>query len=141
MYAAATLNGNIVAIHKKLHAVERYVECSNKDLQIIKIRKVKELLPNPSDLYNLYLVEYRDSYVSRVHLSTLHRECDELVYVKDVLNDILEYDNLTMKNRKSIAKTILILERLLDDSEDIDDSILCEIDDLNKSYLKRVMED
>lgn len=141
MYAAVNSDGRIVAIHKKLCVVEEYTERNDEDLQIIKIGKMKDLAFNSSNLYNLYLVKYRDSYVPEKYLSVLRYECDELVYVKDTLSDLLEYDNLTMKDKKSIAKTILILERLLDDSEELDDSMLDEIENLNESYLRRIMED
>ena len=74
------------------------------------------------DLDTLYLVRYADTYVQSGYLEYLELSSSQCLYderqCKDVLLRILEVNHLTDKERKSIEKTIKIVDRLLTESRE-----------------------
>lgn len=141
MYAAVNADGRIIAIHKKLDVVEEYIDENELQCHIIKIKKAHEYRLDTQKFSDLYLVKYRDKYVPESYSRLISRECSELEYIRDELDRLLEDERLAKKDRKYIAKTILVLERLLDDSEEVPESILDEISEMNNTYRLKIMEE
>lgn len=127
MYCVYDNNKNIIALHDELYVVETYkshVEKSHTeppDLRIgkIKNKKIKKII----DYDDLYLVRYADTYVQSGYSDYLNIMTDQHIYdeqqCRDVLLRILECQvDITDKERKSIERTVKVIDRLLQDSKE-----------------------
>lgn len=127
MYCVYDNNDNIIAFHDDICVVRSYIHNINKsynneyqDLHIGKIKKKK--LKNIKDLDNLYLVRYSDTYIQSgyllYHELTTAQQIYDNTQCKDTLLKILECEDITDKERKSIERTVKIIDRILQDSKE-----------------------
>lgn len=131
MYCVYDTKQNIIALHDDLDVVETYMENVMKcnpnlpELQIGKIKKKK--LKNIVDLDELYLVRYSDTYVQSGYLVYLEVLSDQFIYdeqlCKDVLLRMLECSDITDKERKSMERTVKVVDRLLQESKEFTPSL------------------
>jgi hypothetical protein len=152
MYCVYDDRNNIVAFHDDLDIVETYVEhvkLTNEDhpeLHIGKIKKKK--LKNLTDLDNLYLVRYSDTYVQSGYLIYLELISSQHIYdeqqCRDTLLKILECNIITDKERKSIERTVEVIDRFLQESKKFTPSLnelqRCEADYAPYMYNKYMFQ-
>jgi hypothetical protein len=121
----------VVAFHDELEVVETYVanamRCNQNlpELHIGKIKKKK--VKNMTEYDELYLVRYCDTYVQSGYLVYLEILSDQFIYdeklCKDVLLRILECKDITDKERKSIERTVKVVDRVLQESKEFTPSL------------------
>ena len=111
----------IIALHDNKEVVEKYCELlkeyHNVNLSIGKIKKKAE--NRIKNLDDLYLVRYGDTYVQSGYLLYLQMSSAQLIEdiskTKDVLLRILELDDLSKKEIKSMERTVMCLTRIYDE--------------------------
>jgi hypothetical protein len=137
MYAAVNRDGRIIAIHKKEDVVLSFTEGMD-DVNLIKFKRKVE-----SEKFNdLYLIKHRGKYLPQGYLRAINYEADDLYTTYDTLREILESDSVTDKERKWIAKTMVIVDRILDESmESLSDENLDEMEDMRHEYLRKIRDD
>ena len=131
MYCVFDTNNNIIAFHDDLEVVELYkdhVTRSNPDLPELHIGKIKKKKMKRIDDYDeLYLVRYSDTYVQSGYLIYLELLSDQFIYdeqqCRDVLLRILECRDITDKERKSIERTVKVVDRILQESKEFTPSL------------------
>ena len=142
MYCIYDTNKKIIAFHDDYDVVETYVDHIYKchkgeefpNLRIGKIKKKK--LKKVIDIDNLYLVRYADTYVQSGYIEYLELISSQHIYdnqqCKDILLKILECNPLSDKERKSIEKTVEIIDRFLSEAKEFTPTLydlkMCEID-------------
>ena len=140
MYCVYDNNKNIIAFHDDIDVVEAYVDRVNQshddpsELYIGKIKKKK--LKHITDLDDLYLVRYADTYVQTGYLVYLELLSDQVIHdeqhCKDILLRILECYNISDKERKSLERSVEVIDRILQDSREFTPTLKqlksCELD-------------
>lgn len=143
MYCVYDTKNNVIAFHDDYDVVETYVNHVKKthtgqevipDLHIGKIKKKK--VQHLTDFDDLYLVRYADTYIQNGYFLYLELMSKQHIYdeqqCKDVLLRMLECYRLTDKERKSIEKTVKIIDKVLMESKTFTPSLeelkSCEID-------------
>ena len=126
MYCVYDNTGNVIAFHDEYDVVETYLDNLKSshdnlpDLHIGKIKKKK--IKNVKDLDNLYLVRYADTYVQSEYLTCIELMSHQSIYdnkqCKDVLLKILECYPISNKERKSIERTVDIIDRLVKEAKE-----------------------
>lgn len=151
MYCVYDDHNNIVAFHDDLDIVETYVDHVRRtndeqpELHIGKIKKKK--LKKLMDLDNLYLVRYSDTYVQSGYLIYLELISSQHIYdeqqCRDTLLKILECNDITDKERKSIERSVGVIDRLLQESKTFTPTLnelqQCEIDYAPYLYNKSIL--
>ena len=125
MYCVYDGNNRIIAFHDDLEIVTSYVHdiqhshSDANDLQIGKIKKKK--VKSTIDYYDLYLVRYGDTYVQSRYIDYADLVGGQCMYdnqqCRDTLLRILECDDISDKERKSIEQTVKIINRILDNDK------------------------
>ena len=127
-------NDKIIAYHDDKKVIKRYIkkliDTYGTDKDDYKIDKVSN---NKYD-ENLYLVRHNDSYIQIKYYETMHLLedgiIDDEVFARDILNRILETEDLSKSERKSLLKSIIILNDIIDNHK----SEVLDIDDCDKLY-------
>ena len=127
-------NDKIIAYHDDKKVIKRYIkkliDTYGTDKDDYKIDKVSN---NKYD-ENLYLVRHNDSYIQIKYYETMHLLedgiIDDEVFARDILNRILETEDLSKSERKSLLKSIIILNDIIDSHK----SEVLDIDDCDKLY-------
>lgn len=131
MYCVYDNSKNMIAFHDDLDVVETYknnINISHPELPELHIGKIKKKkLKKIIDKDNLYLVRYSDTYVQSGYLMYLELLSDQHIYdnklCKDVLLRILECKDITGKERKSIERTVEVVDRILQESKEFTPTI------------------
>ena len=126
MYCVYDKSKKIIAFHDELDVVEVYknnVSVSHPELPELYIGKIKKKKLNKIiDIDSLYLVRYCDTYVQSGYLVYLELVSDQYIYdnkyCKDVLLRILECTDITDKERKSIERTVKVVDRILQEAKE-----------------------
>ena len=135
MYCVYDSNEHVIAFHDDYNVVETYVRRIQQshvddkynlpDLRIGKIKKKK--VKHIREFDDLYLVRYSDTYVQSGYLEYLEIVSCQCIYdnqqCKDILLRILECNQISNKERKSIEKTVEIVDRLLKDAKEFTPTI------------------
>ena len=122
MFCVYDEKGELIAFHDYVDVVESYVnhiKAHHKDAELhigkIKRKKIKERL------YDLYLVRYAETYVQQGYLDYLSFYSDQgiydIKYAKEVLIRLLGGGVYEGKEKKNLEKTILLLDKELEDEE------------------------
>lgn len=141
MYVAMR-NHRPIAFHKDMDVINLYVmQLDEANIEISHIPKKKA---KSFEVYSdLYLVRYGDGYIPRsLYDVARHKEMDDTYGYKtaiDVLYRLVEEGDVCGKETNHVAKTIAILERILDETTDlhVDDSsiqMLTDAKDLEDMY-------
>ena len=131
MYCVYDTGNNMIAFHDELEVVEKYkeyVKRSNPNLPDLYVGKIKKKkMKRIYNYENLYLVRYSDTYVQSGYLVYLEILSDQFIYderyCKDILLRILECREITDKERKSIERTVKIVDRFLQESKEFTPSL------------------
>lgn len=136
MYAVI-FQKQIIAIHDELQVVEEFVQNqpSSDEFSIVKLKGKKSKNEKYQDLY---LVICNGEYVPYNLYSTLkkERDCDnhDLIMCKETLFKLLSETSLDKKERKSIRKTLIILDDIIAKPSGISYSTIKDIHDMNIEY-------
>lgn len=130
MYCVYDNHKNVIAFHDDIDVVEAYIdrvnhtqkqsqnECSELHVGKIKKKKLKKL----TDLDDLYLVRYADTYVQSGYLVYLEMLSDQYIYdeqhCKEILLRILECHDIDEKERKSLERSVKVIDRILQESRE-----------------------
>lgn len=127
-------NDKIIAYHDDKKIIKRYIkkliDTYGTDKGDYKIDKISN---NKYD-ENLYLVRHNDSYIQIKYYETMHLLedgiIDDEVFARDILSRILETEDLTKSEKKSLIKSIIILNDIIDSHK----SEVLDIADCDKLY-------
>lgn len=118
MFCVLDENENIIAYHENKSIVKKYVgniyRCHSILLTIKKYKKNDSIYTNLPDLY---LVRYADTYVQAGYLLYIQLLSDQVdydhEYVRDILLRILEITTLSKKEKKHLEKSVEIIDKML----------------------------
>lgn len=130
MYCVYDNHKNVIAFHDDIDVVEAYVDRVNQthdrshenlsELHIGKIKKKK--IKKLTDLDDLYLVRYADTYVQSGYLVYLELLSDQYIHdeqhCKEILLRILECYDISEKERKSLERSVEVVDRILQESRE-----------------------
>ena len=122
MYAVID-DDKIIAIHDEKRVVKTYIdrikENCGKELVYGKLKK--KHIKSTSDLYDLYLVKYGSTYVQSSYLEFVELADPQIIYdyqyAKDVILKMLEIDYLDQEDRKTLEKSVMIIENIIHNDE------------------------
>lgn len=143
MYGAI-LNNNLIAYHEDKDVVTGFVkQQKNDDIQVVKIKKKKrKKILDDIDCQELYLVQYGDEYVPYEYYNTMKGITDQyeydLVYCKNILYRLLEDGDRSKKDTKAIIKTISILTKEIESSNNLTMQELELWKELDKEYRNKL---
>lgn len=131
MYCACDETKRIVALHDDYEVIETYirnVEASYENSQKLHIGKIKKKkIKKLIDSDNLYLIRYADTYIQSGYLTCMELLSSQSIHdnrlCKDVLLKILECHSINDKERKSIERTVKVIDRLLQEAKEYTPSL------------------
>ena len=123
MYAIYERNGKLIAIHDERDVIEEFhenlmrshnEEYNNAIIKKVHYKKLKSKMPDCDDYY---LLRYGDTYIQLKYFDYLSIISDQDIhdtkFAMDILIKLLMRESLTNKERKTIEKTIFILQDIL----------------------------
>jgi len=140
MYCVYDTTDKIIAFHDDIDVVTTYVtniKKSNSDHPDLKIGKIKKKkVKSTIDFDDLYLVRYGDTYIQSKYIMYGELLSGQCIYdnqhCRDTLLRILECDDITPKERKTIERTVKIIDRILQNDKEYTPTIqllkTCEMD-------------
>lgn len=144
MYAAVE-NDEIIAVHDDKSIIQTFIkQMENDGLYIVKIKKTKHKKLLKEFAYDdLYLVRLGSQYLPyRLYHTAnnlLQEKLSDFQYVKDILYRIIEEEDISSKDEKSIERVIRIMERLIDTQKcDLDLGTLNKIQQFEDEWHSKV---
>ena len=115
---------NLIALHDDRLVAQKYIQSVYSCHKInLDLKKIKKSSIDKSEIYDsLYLVRYADTYVQSGYIQYIDYANSQFIEddmkARDILIRVLEYADISEKERKKLKKAIAVLEDVVSDDRE-----------------------